>query len=265
VIGDKNFEEEYVLGSLYQEALAAKGYKVTLKGNIGSSELTWKALTAGQIQMYPEYTGTLLTAIANDNNPPHSAAQTYALAQSYVKKHGYVLLNQTPFADSDVLTATKAFASAHGLTTVADLKKLGHSLKLGAAPEFATRYEGLIGLKKAYGLNPTFVPLAIGITYKAIDSGQVDVFDAFTTDPQLLSGKYAPLADPKGVFGFQNVAPVVKQSVLSAEGPAFAQTLNAVSALLTLPAIQRMNQAVAVDQQAPAAVAHQFLVANHLA
>jgi osmoprotectant transport system substrate-binding protein len=265
VIGDKNFEEEYVLGSLYQEALAAKGYKVTLKGNIGSSELTWKALTSGQIQMYPEYTGTLLTAIANDNNPPHSAAQTYALAQSYVKKHGYVLLNQTPFADSDVLTATKTFASAHGLTTVADLKKLGHSLKLGAAPEFATRYEGLIGLKKAYGLNPTFVPLAIGITYKAIDSGQVDVFDAFTTDPQLLSGKYTPLADPKGVFGFQNVAPVVKQSVLSAEGPAFAQTLNAVSALLTLPAIQRMNQAVAVDQQSPAAVAHQFLVANHLA
>jgi osmoprotectant transport system substrate-binding protein len=262
-IGDKNFEEEYVLGSLYQEALAAQGYKVTLKGNIGSSELIYKALTSGQIGMYPEYTGTLLTAIANDNNPPHSAAQTYALAQAFLQKHGYEFLNQTPFADSDVLTATKAFATAHGLKTVADLKKLG-SFKLGAAPEFATRYEGLIGLKKAYGLNPKFVPLAIGITYKAIDSGQVDVFDAFTTDPQLLSGKYTPLADPKGVFGFQNVAPVVKQSVLTAEGPAFAATLNKVSALLTLPAIQQMNKAVEVDQQSPASVAHQFLAANNL-
>src|ERR1700683_1044 len=97
-----------------------------------------------------------------------------------------------------------------------------------------------------------------------MDSGQVSVFDAFTTDPQLLSGKYTPLADPKGVFGFQNVAPVVKQSVLTAEGPAFAATLNKVSALLTLPAIQQMNKAVEVDQQSPAAVAHQSLQANSL-
>jgi osmoprotectant transport system substrate-binding protein len=264
VIGDKNFEEEYVLGSLYQEALAAKGYKVTLKGNIGSSELIYKALTSGQIDMYPEYTGTFLTAIANDNNPPHSAAQTYALAQAFAEKHGYMLLGQTPFADSDVLTATKAFATAHGLKTVADLKKLGH-FKLGAAPEFATRYEGLLGLKKVYSLNPQFVPLAIGITYKAIDSGEVDVFDAFTTDPELLSGKYTPLTDTKGVFGFQNVAPVVKQSLLKTEGPAFEATINKVSSLLTLPAIQKMNQAVAVDQQSPASVAHQFLAANGLA
>jgi osmoprotectant transport system substrate-binding protein len=264
VIGDKNFEEEYVLGSLYQEALAAKGYKVTLKGNIGSSELIYKALTSGQIDMYPEYTGTFLTAIANDNNPPRSAAQTYALAQAFAEKHGYMLLSQTPFADSDVLTATKAFATAHGLKTVADLKKLGH-FKLGAAPEFATRYEGLLGLKKVYGLNPQFVPLAIGITYKAIDSGEVDVFDAFTTDPELLSGKYTPLTDTKGVFGFQNVAPVVKQSLLKTEGPAFEATINKVSSLLTLPAIQKMNQAVAVDQQSPASVAHQFLAANGLA
>jgi osmoprotectant transport system substrate-binding protein len=263
VLGDKNFPEEYVLGSLYQEALQAQGYKVTLKGNIGSSELIYKALTSGQIQMYPEYTGVFLSAIAGDNNPPHSAAQTYSLSQAFAQKHGYQLLTQTPFADSDVLTATKAFASAHGLKSVTDLKKLG-SFKLGAAPEFATRYEGLVGLKKAYGLHPTFTPLAIGITYKAIDSGQVEVFDAFTTDPQLLSGKYTPLADPKGVFGFQNVAPVVKQSVLSAEGPAFAATINKVSALLTLQAIQQMNKAVEVDKQSPASVAHQFLAANNL-
>jgi osmoprotectant transport system substrate-binding protein len=263
VIGDKNFAEEYILGSLYQEALAAQGYKVTLKGNIGSSELIYKALTSGQIEMYPEYTGVFLSAIAGDNNPPHSATQTYSLSKAFAEKHGYTLLNQTPFADSDVLTATKAFATAHGLKTVADLKKLGN-FTLGAAPEFATRYEGLIGLKKEYGLNPKFKPLAIGITYKAIDSGQVEVFDAFTTDPQLLSGKYTPLTDTKGVFGFQNVAPVVKQSVLSAEGPAFAATINKVSALLTLPAIQQMNKAVEVDQQSPATVAHQFLQANNL-
>jgi osmoprotectant transport system substrate-binding protein len=264
-IGDKNFTEEYILGSLYQQALAAKGYRVTLKGNIGSSEITWKALTSGQIDMYPEYTGTLLTAIAGDNRPPTSAAQTYQLAKAYVEKHGFTLLDQTPFYDSDALAVTKKFADQHHLSSIPDLKKLGHSLKLGGAPEFATRYAGLVGLKQAYSLNPTFVPLAIGITYKAIDTGQVGAFDAFTTDAQLTSGKYVLLSDPKRVFGFQNVAPVVKQSVLAAEGPAFADTINRVSALLTLPAIRRMNAAVALDQQAPATVAHEFLLANGLA
>ena len=266
VIGDKNFTEEYVLGDLYSQALQAKGYKVKLKPNIGSSEITYKALTSGQIDMYPEYTGTLLTAIAGQTTLPTSAQQAYSQAKAYAEKHGLTVLNPTPFYDSDAIGALKSFAQKNNLKTIPDLKKLGHSLILGGAPEFATRpEEGLIGLKKEYGINPTFKPIAIGLTYKALDSGQVQVSDVFTTDAQLTSGKYTVLTDPKKIFGFQNVAPVVKQSVLSAEGPAFAQTLNAVSALLTIPAIQKMNAAVALDKQDPATVAHQFLVANHLA
>jgi len=265
VLGDKNFEEEYVLGDLYQQALQAKGFTVTLKPNIGSSEITWKALTSGQIQMYPEYTGTLLSAIAGQTALPTSADQAYTQAKAYAEKHGFTLLDRTPFSDSDALGTRVAFAKKNGLVTDADLKKLGHSLTLGGAPEFATRQEGLLGLEKVYGLNPTFKPLAIGLTYKALDSGQVQVSDVFTTDPQLTTGKYTVLTDTKKIFGFQNVAPVVKQSLLTTEGPAFAQTINSVSALLTIPALQKMNAAVALDKQSPAAVAHAFLVANHLA
>jgi osmoprotectant transport system substrate-binding protein len=265
VMGDKNFDEEYVLGDLYQQALVAKGYKVTLKANIGSSEIIYKALQSGQIQMYPEYTGTLLTAIAGDNNPPKTAAQTYQLANAFVKKHGFVLLNQTPFFDADGLAATKAYAKAHGLTTIPDLKKLS-TIKYGAPAENRTRYDGLVGLKKVYGLNNlSFVPLAEGLNYKALDSGQVQIATIFTTDPQLDSGKYTVLTDTKKLFGFQNVAPVVKQSLVTAEGPAFTTTLNKVSALLTLPAIIKMNAAVQLDQQSPSKVAHAFLAANGLA
>ena len=263
-IGDKNFTEEYILGSLYQEALAAKGYKVTLKGNIGSSEITYKALQSGQIEMYPEYTGTLLTAVAGVSTPPHSAQQAYTEAKAFAEKHGFTLLDQTPFYDSDALGTLKSYATQHHLTTISDLKALGKSVKLGGAPEFATRTEGLVGLRKAYGISPTFVPLAIGLTYKALDTGQVEVSDVFTTDPPLTTGKYTILTDPRKVFGFQNVAPVVKQSVVSAEGPAFAQTINKVSALLTIPAIQKMNAAVALNQESPSAVAHAFLQANGL-
>jgi osmoprotectant transport system substrate-binding protein len=263
-IGDKNFTEEYILGSLYQEALQAKGYKVTLKGNIGSSEITYKALESGQIDMYPEYTGVILTVIAGNNTAPHSAAQTYSEAQAYLQKHGFTLLSPTPFYDTDALGTLKAFATKNHLTTISDLKKLGKSLKLGGAPEFATRQQGLLGLHSVYGVYPTFVPLAIGLTYTALDSGKVQVSDVFTTDPQLTTGKYTILTDPKNVFGFQNVAPIVKQSVVTAEGPAFAQTINKVSSLLTIPAIQKMNAAVAIDQQSPSTVAHTFLAANGL-
>jgi osmoprotectant transport system substrate-binding protein len=263
-IGDKNFAEENILGQLYTQALQAKGFSVTLKENVGSTEIAYKALTSGQIDMYPEYTGTLLSAVANQTKTPASASAAYDEAKSYVEKAGLTMLDYTPFYDSDALAVLPSYASAHGLSSVADLKPLGKGVTLGAAPEFATRFEGLIGLQKEYGVSPTFRPIAIELSYEALERGQVDVQDVFTTDGQLLGGKFKLLADPKHVFGFQNVAPVVKQSVLKAEGPAFAETLNKVSALLTIPAIQQMNKAVSIDKQSAASVAKTFLAANGL-
>jgi osmoprotectant transport system substrate-binding protein len=87
----------------------------------------------------------------------------------------------------------------------------------------------------------------------------------FSTDGQLLGGHFTLLSDPKHVFGYQNVAPLVRNSVLVAEGPEFAATLNKVSSLLTIPAIQQMNKAVSIDKQSPVTVAGQFLKANGLA
>jgi osmoprotectant transport system substrate-binding protein len=264
-IGDKNFAEENILGALYAQALEAKGYKVNLKDNVGSSELIYKALTSGRIDMYPEYTGVLLSAVAGQTKLPTSAAQAYSQAKAFVESKGFTLLNYTPFFDSDALATLPSYASSNSLSSVADLKALGKKVKLGAAPEFATRFEGLLGLKKEYGVDPTFKPIAIELSYKALESGQVDVQDVFTTDGQLLGAKFKLLADPKHVFGFQNVAPVVKQSVVSAEGPAFTDTINKVSALLTIPAIQQMNKAVSIGKQSPTTVAGQFLKANGLA
>jgi osmoprotectant transport system substrate-binding protein len=264
VLGDENFEEEYVLGSLYEEALAAKGYTVSLKGNIGSAELTYKAFQSGQIGAYPEYTGTLLTAVANITAPPSSAQDAYTQAKAWLGKHGATMIGPTPFFDSDAIGTTKAYAAKHHLTTIADLKSLGKSVTLGGLPEFATRAQALVGLKKEYGIDPTFVPRASGLFYNALDSGKVDTSDVFTTDPELDSGKYVVLTDPKHVFGYQNVGLVVKSSVVSASGPAFTQTITAVNNLLTQKAIIALNAAVVNDKQSPTAVAKTFLKANGL-
>lgn len=147
---------------------------------------------------------------------------------------------------------------------MADLKRLP-SFTWGAPAENRTRYEGLFGMRQAYGLNNTvFVALPTSARYQALASGKVETIAVFTTDGQLARGGYAVLTDPKNIFGFQNVAPVVGKKVLAAEGPQFAQTLNAVSAKLTDQAMQAMNGAVDIDHQDPAVVASRFLAANVL-
>jgi osmoprotectant transport system substrate-binding protein len=265
-IGDKNFPEEYVLGDLYQQALAAKGYTVHLKANIGSSEVIDKALTSGKIDAYPEYTGTILSVLAHQSKVPTSASETFTQAKAFEAKRGYTLTTATPFEDKDAIGTTKAFASKNGLKSIADLKKLGSAVTVGAAPEFRTRFAGLLGLKQAYGLTKVhFKPLTIGLPYQGLDQGKIQAADVFTTDGQLTSGKYTVLADPKNIFGFQNVALVVSQKVLAKEGPQFEATINSVSSKLTTPAVQAMNKAVVLDKQDAATVAKAFLKANGLA
>ncbi|MGH9058337.1 MAG: glycine betaine ABC transporter substrate-binding protein, partial [Acidimicrobiales bacterium] len=225
-MGDKNFTEQYILGDLYSQALQAKGYTVNLKANIGSSELVDKSLTSGQIDMYPEYTGVIYTELANLGQTAQSAAVTYQGDAKWEAGRGFTLLKPTPFQDADRVATTKAFAQQHGLKSMDDLKKLPSFTYLGP-PENATRFQGVVGMKQAYGLNNLqFVPLTIGSQYQAIDAGKADSIAVFTTDPQLLGGKYAVLTDPKGIFGYQQVAPVVSNKLLTAEGPAFQQILN---------------------------------------
>jgi len=261
-IGTKDFTEEFVLGNLYAQALEAKGYKVNLKKNIGSTEIIDKALTSGQIDGYPEYLGVSVAVVARKDIIPKSDQQTYDLAKQFYEGRGQTISQQTPFFDVDAIATTKDFATKNNLKSVADLKKLG-SFTVGARPEFKSRYQGLKGMQKVYGLtNAQFKQLALGIQYQALDKGDVDSANVFSTDAQLASGKYTVLEDPKGVFGYQHVAMVFDKKKNDALGPEFFQTIDDVSKLLTNDAMISMNKAVALDKQPEAEVAKKFLQAN---
>ena len=263
-LGTKDFTEEFVLGELYKQALEAKGYKVTLKKNIGSTEIIDKALTSGKIDGYPEYLGVSVAVVAKKDIIPKSDQQTYDLAKNFYEGRGQTISQQTPFFDVDAIATTKDFASKNDLKSVADLKKLG-SFTVGARPEFKSRYQGLKGMQKVYGLtNAKFKQLALGIQYQALDSGDVDSANVFSTDAQLASGKYTVLQDPKGVFGYQHVAMVMDTKKNDALGPDFFGTIDEVSKLLTNDAMISMNKAVAIDKQDEAEVAKKFLQANGL-
>jgi osmoprotectant transport system substrate-binding protein len=264
-IGTKDFTEEFILGELYAQALKAKGFKVQLKSNVGSTEIIDKALTSNKIDMYPEYTGTSLTVVFGKSGSAKTARATWAQAKALYEKRGQTLLNMTPFSDSDAIAVLKETATKNKLSSLGDLKKV-KGLKLGGQPEFRTRTQGLPGLKKNYGLaSVTFVPFAGISPYEALDQKKVDAAAIFSTDPPLNSGKYTVLTDPKAQFGFQNVAPVVDKKLAASLGPKFRTTVNAVSAKLTRKAIIAMNSAVAIDQRTPKEVAAAFLKANGLA
>lgn len=264
-IGDKNFNEQFVLGELYAQALSAQGYSVQLNRNIGPTEVTLQALYNGQLDMYPEYLSTWNTDVAGYRHSFGTEAAAYRAARHYARQHGLRLLRPTPFSDTDGIAVTVAYAVEHGLHSLADLRKVASGLTFGAPPEFQQGPGGLGTLEQVYGFVPAaFKPLAVGGGYQALDQGLVQAAWVNTTDGQLDNGSYRLLGDPANAFGWGQATPVVPAKVLAAEGPAFAATINKVSNLLTTSAMRDLNDQVAVYQQDPAAVAKEFLQAHGL-
>ncbi len=265
-IGTKDFTEEFVLGELYARALKAKGYKVNLKRNIGATEIVDKALTSKQIDAYPEYTGVALAVTFGKNVLTKSAEDTAQRVKALYEKRGQMVSDATPFQDVDAVAATKAYAQKNNLTSVPDLKKLP-SFTIGARPEFKSRFTGLKGMQDVYKIdNAKFKQLALGLQYQALDKGDVDTANVFSTDAQLASGKYQLLKDPKGIFGYQNVYFVINKDKYDAlGGQQFMDVINKVNSILTGKAMQTMNAAVDLDQKEAGDVAQAYLQANNMA
>jgi glycine betaine/choline ABC-type transport system substrate-binding protein len=264
-LGTKNFPEQFILGELYKQALGAKGYKVTLKRNIGSTEVIDDSLQSGEIDGYPEYLGVAATVLAHGDVSGKDAQQTYTLARDFYASRGQAISAQTRFENVDAIATTVFFAQRHGLQSLADLRKLRH-FTLGARPEFGDRVQGLQGMQSTYGLtNATLRPLAIGTQYSALDRGDIDTANVFSTDGQLANGQYKVLEDPKRLFGYQHAALVIDRAKLKRlGGDRFMDVIDRLNARLTTPALIEMNRAVTVEGLEPAAVAQRFLSDNGL-
>ena len=261
VIGDKNFTEQFVLGELYRQALAAQGFNVSVTRNIGPTTVTIQAIESGRLDLYPEYLRTWQSDVAADTRPYPSVRQAFQAAERFARAHGMALLDPTPFSSTDAIAVTDAYAGENGLHTIDDLTRVASNLTLGGPPQFKQSPSGLPALEQAYDVIPEgFTPLALGDQYQALDQGTIQAADVQTTDGQLDAGEYTLLGDPRNVFGWGNVIPVVNLKTLEAEGPVFAQTINRVNALLTVQVMRQLNSDVDVAHQDPADVARRFLL-----
>ena len=263
VIGSANFPENELLAQIYSTALAAKGVKVTNKFNIGAREVYYPQVKSGAITIIPEYNGALLSTSVDTSSTAATTTAVDADLQSKLPS-SMEILNPSAAQDKDSVTVTQAFASKHHLTSISNLTPVAKTMVIGGPPEFKTRTDGLVGLKKNYGLVfKSFDPLDESgpITLAALTDGKVQAADVFTTTPQIITDHLVALADPKSNFAAQNVVPLVYKKGVT---PTVVSTLNAISAKLTTAALLQMDKAVILDHADYTTVATAWLKAEGL-
>ncbi|PTQ56885.1 MAG: L-proline glycine betaine binding ABC transporter protein ProX [Candidatus Carbobacillus altaicus] len=259
-VGSKNFTESLILGEMYSLALENAGYKVKRKLNLGGTLVAHEALKNGDIDMYPEYTGTGLINVLQ--LPPKSdAKEVYdEVSKGYKEKFKLIWLEPTNANDSQGLVTTRKVAEKYNLYKISDLPKLAPELRLAAVPEFEEREDGLKGLNDFYG-KMDFKSIKLfdyGVKYRVILNGEADVTVGFTTDGDLTNKDLVLLEDDKKFWPPYYVAPVIREEVLNKD-PKIAEVLNAVSAKLDNETVQNLNAEVDIHKKEYEEVAKAFL------
>lgn len=258
-IGSKNFTESFLVAEIYAQALEAAGYRVTRRMNLGSTQIALAALQRGEIDCYPEYTGTALIDVLH-HAPLNDSAQVFDIVnRAFSQQFHARWLQAAPMNDSQGLATTPEIAKRYDLRTLSDLAQKAPQLRLATIPEFLTRPDGIPGLQKRYGgfAFKSVRSYDIALKYQALLDGQADIATAFTTDAAIAASHLTVLEDDKHLWPPYHVAPVVREA--RAADRKLSGILNRVSAQITTDAAQRMNLAVEQDKKDPADVAAAFL------
>jgi osmoprotectant transport system substrate-binding protein len=265
-IGSKNFTEALLLGELYAQLLEDAGQKVRRRLDLGGTDIAMEALRRGEIDLYPEYTGTALLVVLR-HALVGDAAQTFAyVKQQYATQFGLTWLDPAPMNNTEALATTRALAARYGIRTLSDVAARAPQLRLGAVPEFVKRPDGLPGLQRVYGgfAFKDVKLLDFGLKYQALLAGDVDIVVAFGTDGAIVADDLLVMRDDKHLFPPYQVAPVVRSETLRAR-PQIATVLNRVAPLLTDRTMQTLNNQIDGPQKRePADVARDFIAQHGL-
>lgn len=295
-VGSKDFTEQFILGNMYLQVLGDLGVPAEDKLNLGGTQIAQQALVAGDIHLYPEYTGTGLTEVLGltvadvqsggatpvaspvaDAATPVGAATPAAggtdlsravfdtVSAAYAEQFGLVWLERSPANNTQALAVQRSFSEENGITTISQLAANAGDYVISAPADFPEREDGQLGLVRVYGegFNEIEVlPVAPGLKYQALLDGQAQVVLAFGTDGQISGYDLVLLEDDLGLWPPYNVAPVVRQEVLDAY-PEVADAFNAVTTSLTDEVLSGLNWLVDGDEkQEPADVATNYLTEN---
>ena len=261
VIAGKLGPEPEILMNMYKILIEENSdISVDIKPNFGKTDFLYQALKKGDIDIYPEFTGTITGSLlkpapelSNDSKKVFEAAR-----DGIKKQDNLVLLKPMAYQNTYAIAVPENIAKEYGLETISDLKKVEDKLKAGFTLEFNDRDDGNRGLKSVYGLNLNIATMEPALRYSAIQSGDIQIIEVYSTDPEISKYKLKLLKDDKHLFPPYQGAPLMKAELLN-KYPELEKILNKLSGKITEQQMSMMNYEVGIEGKSAEVVARDFL------
>jgi osmoprotectant transport system permease protein len=261
-VGSKSFSESRLLAEIFAQTLESRlGEDVERVFDLAGTAICFRALEAGSIDLYPEYTGTGLITILGETLDGGDAASVLGRVRSkFRSQHDMQWLAPLGFENSYELAVRRAIADQHQLATISDLATVAPSLRAAFGYEFIEREDGMVGLARVYGLEVGETSaMQQNLKYAAAGVGRIDLLDVYTTDGLILVHDLVVLDDDRGVFPPYQACALLRGATLRAD-PRIAAALSELSGLLPEPRMRDLNRQVEVDGASIESVASKFLV-----
>ncbi|RAS80775.1 hypothetical protein A4U60_14245 [Priestia endophytica] len=261
VIGGKLGSEPEILINMYKLLIEQDtDLYVELKPGLGKTSFVYNALKSGSIDIYPEFTGTAIVEFLKENPISTDEEQVYEQARKGMdRKFNLELLEPMEYSNTYALAVSNQFAKTYDLKTISDLQSVASQVKAGFTGEFADREDGYKGIQKLYNLSfPKVATMEPKLRYRATQTGDVNVVDAYSTDSELREYNLTVLKDDKHLFPPYQGAPLLREETLD-EHPELADTLNKLSGKINDDEMREMNYKVNVEGISPQEVAKDYL------
>ena len=260
IVASKPFGESYLLAEMFSQLLEARGFRVDRRPGLGATEIAFRALREGSIDVYPEYTGTGLFAILHDKPDSDARAVYDRVSREFRDRYGVRWLPPLGFENTYAIAVRRETASRLGLSTLSDLARVGPTLRAGLTADFIGRPDGLPGLAAAYGLKFRSVQALLpAVKYQALAAGEVDVIDGYSTDGFIVRYDLVVLRDDHYFFPPYEAAALVGAGLQRIQ-PGAVAALTELSNRLSVETMRRLNRRVEVNGEPIARVAAAALV-----
>jgi osmoprotectant transport system substrate-binding protein len=265
VVGSKDFTEQFILGHMYALMLEDAGFDVQRSLNLGGTDVAQTALESGEIDVYPEYTGTGLLNVLDMEVMTDQEEVYEAVREGYEEQFNLIWLEPAPMNNTQALAMERGKAEEMGIETISDMVEQAGELRMVGPAEFQERGDGLPGLKEVYGDFDLqdYIAVDPGLRYQALVNDDADVVVAFGTDGQISAYDLVVLEDNQGMFPPYQVAPVVRADTLETN-PEIRDALNTLAPALTNEVMRSLNFEVDGNEREPEEVAREFLVEEGL-
>lgn len=265
VIAGKMGAEPDILIHMYKDLIKADDphANVVLKPNFGNTMFLYNALQNDQIDIYPEFTGTVLKSILHTNAIPKDPNKAYYKAAQKLNQKNLTYLKPMKYQNGYTLCVTAEFAQKYHLKDISDLIPIENHISAGFDTDFAHQNDGYPGLSKKYNVTFTNKIMDSSIKYKAIGEHKINLIDGYTTDAQIKKYHLVTLQDNMHFFPPYQGAPLMKTSFARSH-PQVVKSLNKLHRQISTEDMQEMNYQVIIKHQKAATVAHNYLIKHHL-